>query len=94
MPKLEETVYYVSAESGDDGNDGLTPESPLQTLYRAIELSAPGDAIKAAGGTYQVSETALFPKNGVLLQGGFNPDFSEYNPALYQSVITSGGTWA
>lgn len=38
-------IYYVS-EKGDDGNDGLSPETPVRTLEKVRELPlCPGDAV-------------------------------------------------
>lgn len=39
------TVYYVSA-TGDDNNDGLSPETPIKSLAKASLLSlTPGDSV-------------------------------------------------
>ncbi|MBR5308166.1 MAG: hypothetical protein IKU43_05295 [Clostridia bacterium] len=39
------SIYYVSA-SGDDNNDGLSPEKPIKTIEKVSELElCPGDAV-------------------------------------------------
>lgn len=44
-------TYYVST-SGNDSNDGLSLQTPLQTLAKAVSLVNPGDTIEIEGGTY------------------------------------------
>jgi hypothetical protein len=39
---LTGTWYFVNPASGSDGNDGLSPESPLATLYQAHNLMTAG----------------------------------------------------
>ena len=36
-PEVGARVFYV-ANSGDDRNDGLSPETPIKTLHYAISL--------------------------------------------------------
>lgn len=39
-------IYYVSSSEGDDTNDGLSPEQPIQSLQKVNELSLhKGDAV-------------------------------------------------
>lgn len=44
-------TYYVST-TGSDANDGLSLQTPLQTLAKAVSLVNPGDTIEMEGGTY------------------------------------------
>jgi hypothetical protein len=32
------TVYFINGEDGDDANDGLTPETAVQSVPRLISL--------------------------------------------------------
>ena len=49
-------VLYVSSNNGNDGNDGLTKRTALQTLTRAVALALAGDTIVLEpGGTETVT---------------------------------------
>ena len=46
-----QTRYYFNAESGNDGNDGATPETPFKSLYMLQYANLkPGDSVFLAGG--------------------------------------------
>jgi parallel beta-helix repeat protein len=47
-------TYYVSA-SGDDGNDGLSLETPFGTLQHAADIAQPGDTVYVTNGIYTPS---------------------------------------
>lgn len=44
--------FYVDAAAGDDANDGLEPETPLQTLQAAVDLALAGDTVRVVPGFY------------------------------------------
>lgn len=69
---------WVSALSGDDFQNPGTPERPVQTLARGIELAKVGPGrVYACGGTYV--EAVELP-DGVDLLGGFEcQDLSHWN---------------
>ncbi len=50
--------FYVSAKKGDDGNDGLTPETPFETIARALQAvqGKKGGVIFLMEGTYEQRE--------------------------------------
>ena len=50
--RIVPTSYYVDADQGDDGNDGLTEGSALKTLAEAASRAGFGDTITALPGTY------------------------------------------
>ena len=77
LPASEE--YFVSP-TGDDSNDGLSPERPLRTVTRALRLAAPPATIDIADGTYGAAGGESFPlvvKGGTTLRGT-----GEAGPAL------------
>jgi hypothetical protein len=44
---LSATTYYVSSESGSDGNDGQSPATPFATVGRVNQLALqPGDVVR------------------------------------------------
>lgn len=49
---VAEPRFLHVATNGDDGNDGLSAESPLRTINRAAELVRPGDTVMIGGGNY------------------------------------------
>jgi hypothetical protein len=44
-------TYYV-APLGNDAASGTSPDTPLQTIQRAVDLAQPGDTIRLAPGRY------------------------------------------
>ncbi len=50
------TAYYVSG-SGNDSNNGLTPETAFRTLQKAADLTFPGDTVLAMNGDYTNSRS-------------------------------------
>ena len=50
------TTYYVDAEKGDDGYDGMSPDTARQTLGEANKLlQADGDVLMIAPGRYDLT---------------------------------------
>lgn len=58
-PHAESRVVYVSSSTGDDGNDGLSAETPMRSLKRAIWKVRP------------YSSDQLLLRAGDVFQGGF-----------------------
>jgi hypothetical protein len=46
------TTYYVSANSGNNSNNGTSSGSALQTLQAAADRTGPGDTVIVGSGTY------------------------------------------
>lgn len=63
--EIKGTKYYIS-QSGDDRNDGLTPETPIKTMVRLMELYiVEGDAVLFnRGDTFRLGHS-LSTHNGV-----------------------------
>lgn len=57
-------IIFVDGTNGSDGNDGNSRQHPVQTLARALAVSAAGDTIIIAPGTYtvDVGTASLAPK--------------------------------
>ncbi len=45
--------HFFVDPSGNDGNDGLTPDAPFATIQHALELAQPGDTIHLAPATFE-----------------------------------------
>lgn len=48
-------TWYVSAFSGDDRHDGLSPERPLRSIQAAVDRAGAGDTILVGPGVYYES---------------------------------------
>ncbi|MCH8121069.1 MAG: hypothetical protein IIC00_15260, partial [Planctomycetes bacterium] len=46
-------VYYVDAVSGDNSNDGLTPEAAFATIQKGIDMAGDGEVVLVYPGLYQ-----------------------------------------
>lgn len=60
-----ETIYV--SPTGSDDNPGMTPDLPLATIAKALELAHPGDQVFLAPGVY--GESDLQPGAGVAIRG-------------------------
>lgn len=59
------TVYYFSSTDGNDANDGLSPETPFQSLKKAEELSLKaGDALLLKRGDIWYGKVTLEVSKG------------------------------
>jgi len=59
------TVYYVSQSGGDDANDGLTEDTPWQTLAKVSGTTfEPGDRILLKAGERWTNETLVLHGSG------------------------------
>lgn len=57
---------YVSAASGNDSRDGLTPQTSVQTIQRGAALAQAGDVVNIEAGGYSGSVTV--PRSGTAAQ--------------------------
>jgi hypothetical protein len=78
------TVYYVAASSGDDANDGTTPDRAWATLCRAASAPA-GSTVRVAAGTYTSADVTI--DHPLIVKGGYDAAFGEWNPDLHQSIF-------
>ena len=72
--KLQEenpSVIYVNAE-GDDSNDGLTTDTAVKTIAKAVELSATEGTIIISEGVYAGEEIHFYDKKLTIM--GVNPE--------------------
>jgi hypothetical protein len=68
VAQLSSTTYYVSSSLGDDGNNGLSPHSPLASIARVNALSLlPGDRVS------QVYDLFFYPRwRAEAIHGSYN----------------------
>jgi C1A family cysteine protease len=75
-----------------DGPDVYPYSSPVwaaRSIQDAVDAADPGDTIVVAAETYQEAITVTA---GVYLLGGWNADFTEWDPAAHVTTIQSGGS--
>ena len=80
-----DATLYVSSTSGDDNNDGRTPQFPLRTIKKAAKIATDGDdgrfglptgslftgfRIEVAAGTYLEDNPIELPKNTTVWGAG------------------------
>ena len=80
-----DATIYVSSTSGDDNNDGRTPQFPLRTVKKAAEIATAGDdgryglptgslftgfRIEVSAGTYLEENPIELPKNTTVWGAG------------------------
>lgn len=57
----EDVTYYVDPLDGDDENDGLSPDSPLRSIQRAVDL-CPHELFEAYCRIYLIGDATEFPE--------------------------------
>jgi len=61
------TIIYVDDTTGDDNNDGLTPETAFATISKAIDVAEDGDTVLVYSGIY--TEEINFLGKAITVQG-------------------------
>jgi parallel beta-helix repeat protein len=56
QPPVEAETFYVNPNGSDD-NDGLAPDRPFRTLFRAVDGLTAGDVVYVAPGSYPLLPT-------------------------------------
>ena len=70
---LNATNYFVS-NSGNDGNSGLTPNTPFLTMQKAVDVVSTGDTVFVENGIYAGNPVCFIrprSKNLFLLEGQY-----------------------
>ena len=82
-------TYYVNAATGSNRNDGLTKETAIKDLQKAINIAEEGSTICVAEGNYlgTLDQGFIEVKKYISLVGGYSSDFSERNPIKYKTWI-------
>ncbi len=78
---------YVATAGTDAGNDCTSPGNPCATIQHAVDVAGPGDEIHVAGGTYARTGTVAAIGKELAIIGGYAPDFSAHDPAMYRTVL-------
>ena len=89
------TVYYVDATMPNDSLSGLSPATARKFIHTAVaDASVPATILVNAGDYLLSYETGthVVLREGVLLYGGFNADFTVRDPSTYISRIEDRST--
>ena len=82
---------YVSKTTGANDNPG-TKEKPLKLMWKVFEGLEDGDVVRVAEGLYNgQKKSGVMPKitKSVVLEGGWNADFSARDPFKHLTIITA-----
>lgn len=71
-------VFHLSADGGDDANDGTTPEKAWATLCHAVASAPDGSTLRVAAGKYPSS--SVYIGKGLTVKGGFDAAFTDWDP--------------
>lgn len=106
-PEPANRTWYVDGDTGNDANDGLSPDNAFKTINAAHDRTAPGDTVEIAEsetpyGWYTEAEYAADPdlyasvRDGavVITRSGLPDAPITYRAAEgEQPVIQTNGTW-
>jgi hypothetical protein len=83
--------YYVSALTGVEGNDGLTPATAYRTIQRAANSTNPGSTVYIMDGTYNSTNGPLLTIN----RSGNASNYITFKPLAGHSpkLTASGNVW-
>ena len=81
LPPAGATTYYVS-NAGDDGDDGLTPQTAWQTLQHAANQAIAGDTVIALRGSYRGFNLFTSGSDGAPITFTANPGIPTPNPEV------------
>ena len=83
-----QTVYYVST-AGTARANGLTAETPMKDIQKAVDNARNGDIIRIAEGNYlgKLDVGYIEVDKFVTIEGGYNSDFTLRDPLTYQTKI-------
>lgn len=93
-----DAIYYVCESTGSNKNDGLTPQTPLKNLQKAMDIAPAWSTIYVAEGNYYglLRSGNIFVRKPFYIYGGFSTDFASRDILRYctmvQPTTASNGT--
>lgn len=79
------TQYYVSAASGSDANDGLSPATAWKSLCYAAQAAPSGSTIQVAEGEYASAE--VYVGKDLTIKGGYDASFATWDPDTHPAIF-------
>ena len=88
---VETKQFYINPTSGNDSNNGLSPQTPFKTIQHGLDIAEPGTIINLAKGIYR--ETLTTKINGIanapiIIRGS---DQAKTSDGRYQTVLYGTG---
>jgi hypothetical protein len=77
--------FHLSAATGDDANDGKTPETAWATLCHAVEAAPAGSTLRVAEGKYASAE--VYVGKELTIKGGYAGDFTDWDPDAHPTTF-------
>jgi len=87
-----ETTIYVDAAAGDDANKGLTEETAVKTLRRAMNLAASKTKIVVKNGTYTNNNYGSGDSNGAVMNIKSKTDILITNKQGHSPLVKFDGS--
>jgi hypothetical protein len=84
---VEGATRYVATTGSDTSNNCTNPSQPCATIQHAIDQAIAGDDIRIAGGKYTRAGTVAAIDKQLTITGTYAPDFSGYDPELYETIL-------
>ena len=85
------TIYYVNPSTGSNRNDGKSPSTAFKEVQKLInsDFVKDGDIIRLSEGNYlgYMNQGYVEVTKYITLQGGWNSDFTSWDPVKYQTMI-------
>ena len=85
--------YLLQSDPQDDGSPAVLQLIPGQDLEQLMESAPRGSVVRVPEGNYTLNYE-YFSRNGelrLMLQGGWNESFTEYDPCAYTTLLENGG---
>lgn len=74
-------VRHLSATTGDDAGDGLTPETAWATLCHAVDAAPAGSTVRVAAGQY--ASASVYIGKELTVKGGYDATFTTWDPDVH-----------
>ena len=87
-----ETTIYVDAAAGDDANKGLTEETAVKTLRRAMNLAGSKTKIVVKNGTYTNNNYGSGDSNGAVMNIKSKTDILITNKPGHSPLVKFDGS--
>lgn len=82
-------TYYVSKETGSNRKDGLSAETPMKNLQKALDAAPDGSTILVAEGNYfgTLDCGNIIVSKPVTIVGGYSADFKERDVLKHRTMV-------
>lgn len=97
----EPSTFYVDAALGDDGNTGVSPDTPFASIQKGIDTAIDGDIIRVADGTYApinsgnkpIRIESLHGPDNTIIDGAHTARCVTVSPSRKYCPVLHDGSW-